>query len=441
MSIAGSQQRTLLELLAQLRPHWRRDRNLPARIQNSLARQRAFGARDRRLYRELIYTTLRYLPWVEAELDRDADSAVQLIAWLAADSRVTERFRAAFASDWPVCPPSVREKKEIVTGRLSQATAFSRLAAEPATSLLPDWFHEHCPAAFASHEVDALLARAPLWIRIQTSDTAPIIAEFAQLGWRWTADDTLSSAWRLEDQVNVTKTRVFETGLIEVQDLGSQLLLESCGIAPGARWLDACAGAGGKTLQLAALLGPNGQIDASDIRTDALRELAVRATRAGIVVSHNASRTRDDEHRHLSGNAKAAHFAPLRILTTAADSVYDGVLVDAPCSGSGTWRRAPHLKWTTTPSHIEAAATKQRQLLAGFSDRVRTGGQLIYATCSLSRLENEDVVRAFLSTHADFAIERPRKSFRASQSEFGLIFLPSQHDTDGFFVSCLRRRA
>src|SRR6266542_1913745 len=132
MSIAGSQQRTLLELIAQLRPHWRRDRNLPARIQNLLARQRAFGARDRRLYRELIYAMLRYLPWVEVELDRDADSAVQLIAWLAADSPVTERFRAAFVSDWPACPRSVTEKKEIVASRLGNAPEFSQLMTRAA---------------------------------------------------------------------------------------------------------------------------------------------------------------------------------------------------------------------------------------------------------------------------------------------------------------------
>lgn len=392
MSHAGSQQRTFLALLGQLRPHWRRDRNLPARIQQLLARNRAFGSRDRRLYRELIYTTLRYLPWIEPALDREPDEAVRRVAWLAADLPATKAFRAAFATGEP--------------------------PGGDKTELLPAWFREHCPEAFEPAQLDTFLARAPLWLRLQTSDTARVTAEFTRLGWLFEFSSILPSALRLIDEVDVTKTAAFADGLIEVQDLGSQLLLASAGITPGERWLDVCAGAGGKTLQLATLLGSAGHVDAHDIRPAALQELATRAARAGLV---NVT---------------------ILSATPTATALYDGVLVDAPCSGTGTWRRAPHLKWTTTHEQIAAAAALQRQLLTHFATHVRPGGRLIYATCSLSRHENDVVAAAFLAAHPHFSATPPAPTFAAGLSASPtLTLLPATHNADGFFVATFRRHS
>lgn len=416
MSVAGSQQRTLLQLLAQLQPHWHRDRNLPARIHLLLARNRAFGSRDRRLYRELIYTTLRFLPWIEPDLSDNPESAVKTIAWLAADLPATVRFRAALVADWPACPADVAQKAEVLRNSRTRpkdaASAGATRDFNPEI-LLPAWFRAHCPGAFSPAELNVLHARAPLWLRLQAPDVAPIAEEFAQLGWKWEIADALPSAIKLLDEVDVTKTKAFENGLIEVQDLGSQLLLESVGITPGQRWLDACAGAGGKTLQLARLLGAAGHVDAADIRPAALQELSLRAKRA------------------RSSN--------ITVLSAAPSGTYDGVLVDAPCSGSGTWRRAPHLKWTTSEPDIIDAARLQSSLLAQFSERVAPGGRLIYATCSLSQRENEDVVRPFLLQHPTFESELIPAPHGAESRGGGLTFLPSLHNTDGFFVAAFRR--
>jgi 16S rRNA (cytosine967-C5)-methyltransferase len=122
------------------------------------------------------------------------------------------------------------------------------------------------------------------------------------------------------------------------------------------------------------------------------------------------------------------------------EPIYDGVLVDAPCSGSGTWRRAPHLKWCTTPADVAAHAARQQELLARFGRLVRPGGQLIYATCSLSRLENQQTVVAFLAAQQDFTAVSPVRPFGGGFDETGLTILPAQYDTDGFFVAALRRR-
>ncbi len=389
MSVAGSQAQTFLRLVQHLRPRWRTDHALPRTIQSLLAGERRFGSRDRRLYRELLYTTLRHLPWIEPHLDAAPDEAVRRVAWLAAESKATAEFRAAFAT--------------------GEAPSGDR------AELLPAWFRAHCPEIFAGAELDAQFRRAPVWLRLQTDDPARIFEEFDERGWAWRRSDVLPSAVEWRADADVTQTAAWRDGQIEVQDLGSQLLLETIGVEPGARWLDACAGAGGKSLQLARLLGRAGTVEAHDIRPAALEELQLRARRAGVP------------------NLRTLPRGP-------ATTPYDGVLVDAPCSGSGTWRRSPHLKWTTTPGLVAERAQLQAALLAQFAAHVRPGGRLVYATCSLSSAENEAVVDAFLRAHPGFLPAPFARTFGAEpRGAAGLLLMPARHDTDGFYVASLRR--
>lgn len=399
MSLTGSQQKVFLRLLGTLRPHWHRDANLPSRIQEVFAANRSFGSRDRRLYRELIYTALRYLPWIEPLLDHDPSLATKRVAWLAAELPATSSFRSALVQDWPPCPPSVSAKA-------------SFLNTNP-DDLLPAWASRHCSEAAVSPDLDALHTRAALWLRLSAAHIDAVLAEFTAKGWTFERPPILPTAVRVWSEVDVTKTDAWQKGWFEVQDLGSQLLLETVSFPPNGRWLDACAGAGGKTLQLSALAGANAKIDAYDIRVQALKELSIRATRAGATNIH--------------------------VLEAEPSQPYDGVLVDAPCSGSGTWRRSPHLKWTTSAANVTQAAEKQLQLLTRFSALVRPGGQLVYATCSLSRMENEDVVAAFLASHVQFEPAPPARPLAVTPRSVGLAILPARYDTDGFYVATLRR--
>ena len=399
MSVASSQQQVFLRLLRALRPRWHRDQALPRQIQLLLSGNRAFGSRDRRLYRELLYTTLRYLPWIEPWLERDPDRAVKIAAWLAAEIRDTRAFRAGTCADWPGLP-SLAARAEFL-----QASSIE---------LLPAWFKDHCPAVFEPRELEAQLARAPLWLRLQTPNPGDVAREFDALDWRSKPSPALPSAWRMLEEVDVTKTDAYAAGRIEVQDLGSQLVLESIAITPGDRWLDACAGAGGKTLQLSQRVGPAGTVEAHDIRPAALDEMLERAERAGL--------------------------ENIRVTAQPADAGYAGVLVDAPCSGSGTWRRAPHLKWTTMPEIVAARAQLQRTLLDRFAACVQPGGLLVYATCSLSDQENAAIILDFLAHHREFSAEAPARTFGFKPTATGLTILPARHDTDGFFVASLRRR-
>lgn len=396
-TVAENQGRTFQQLLAELRPFFRSDRNLPARIQQRLARERRFGSRDRRLYRELLYTAIRFLPWIEeCELISDQHALAAVVA-LATPIPAVVPLKAALADGLGELPVLLREKGKIL--------GVSR-------PLVPDWTADECPLAVLSPNLDVLHTRSPLWLRLQTAHPESVYDEFRNRGWTWRTSLILPEAVEVLSDADVTSTDAFKHGRFEVQDLGSQLLLAAVEPLKNQRWLDACAGAGGKTLQLARLLGPGGSVVAHDIRPAALEELAERARRAALT--------------NVSISPRPA-------------GVYDGVLVDAPCSGTGTWRRSPHLKWCTSSETIREAAELQKNVLAQFSAHVAPGGVLVYATCSLCRQENEGVVESFLAGHREFSPLACPQVFGAAQSSFGLTFWPAIHNTDGFFVSAMRR--
>jgi len=392
MAIAHGQRLRFLGLLARLGPAGE-GTGFPARVEALIKAERSAGSRDRRLYRELLYTYRRFQPWLRG---LGEDALVARVATLCADTVATRPFRECFAS-----PDSV--------------TGLDRRL------LLPDWLADECPAALTEPLLSLLNQRAPLWLRLQGSHDAEVLAEFESLGWMSEPAAFPPGARRMAAEVDLTRTQVFEQGLLEVQDIGSQLILAAVNPEPGTRWFDACAGAGGKTLQLASLLGPQGRVDAHDVRPSALQELRLRASRAGF----------------LEGNP-ARRGAAVRVLA-APEGLYDGVLVDAPCSGSGTWRRSPHLKWCTTPETVRRSAALQAAILARHAAQVRPGGRLVYATCSLCRTENEAVIAAFLAANPAFA-PVPLSLPGLAESQPGCLpLLPGPFDGDAFFVACLRR--
>jgi len=449
---AENQAQIFLKLLDELRPHWRSDVSLPERIQRLLASDRRFGSRDRRLYRELIYTTLRYLPLIETLLDKekvDGKATTPALAEAATGDPVEAAKRVAeLASDTPEVATFCKglgivvDAPPIIDGGSAEKTFLrtpsggaqsKRICAPPPDKLYPDWFWNECPTAYAPEECAALHRRAPLWLRLQGNTEGELAhalrdteTEFAARGWPLEQSEILANALRAPTDADVTNTESFRRGLFEVQDLGSQLVLGSQRIPAGTHWFDACAGAGGKTLQLAQILGPSGKVTAYDVRPEALAELRVRATRARLT------------------NIEIIDALP------PEGTYFDGVLVDAPCSGTGTWRRAPHLKWVTTRERVRDYAKQQLALLKQFSNYVRPGtgapkdkrggrmtdeefaklgGRLIYATCSLCRSENEMVIAAFQADCDDFLVQWAMHTI-----------MPAKHDTDGFFLSVSLRR-
>jgi 16S rRNA (cytosine967-C5)-methyltransferase len=396
-TIAGSQGRTCLQLIAEMRPLVRGNRSLPAWIQTRLAKEKRFGSRDRRLYRELLYTAVRYWPWMEELASRGEDKLLNAVVWLAADSPATAPLKAMLPVHLRQPPTQDVENRAKILG--------------VAAPLLPEWVADECPRAAEPEELNVLHSRAPVWLRVQTQDLRQVTSELDALGWAWRSSHLAPDALELLGDVDITRTKAFEHGWVEVQDIGSQLLLRKVGVLGGTNWLDACAGAGGKTLQLGFLVGPGGSVTAHDVRAEALKELEARCRRA---------RLRNVQvNRHPTGK-------------------FDGVLVDAPCTGSGTWRRAPHLKWCTEREDIVRAARLQSELLARYATHVAPGGRLVYATCSLCRTENYGVANSFLERNREFRPVRLDGS-DGSTSDLGVTFWPSRHNGDGFFVAAFER--
>ncbi len=232
---------------------------------------------------------------------------------------------------------------------------------------------------------------------------------------------------RLERRVNVQGLRTFRLGWFEMQDEGSQILSLLLGDVRGKHVVDACAGGGGKTLHLAALMNNEGELSAVDVDPKRLEQLSLRARRAGATVTRLLEVRRDkDVIAQLSGGA-------------------DAVLVDAPCSGSGTLRRNPWLRLTLTRESAGKFLGLQKQVLESSARLVKPGGRLVYATCSLLRGENEGVVEHFLSSRQDFSLEDARSILRAQGIEPGsdspyLQLRPDQGPSDGYFAAVLRRR-
>ncbi|MBN1210004.1 MAG: RsmB/NOP family class I SAM-dependent RNA methyltransferase [Myxococcaceae bacterium] len=233
----------------------------------------------------------------------------------------------------------------------------------------------------------------------------------------------------LETRVNIFSLESFREGLLELQDEGSQLLGMLVD-APPTRVVDACAGAGGKTLQLAAQMKNRGDLHALDVDARRMDELRKRARRAGV---HNV-RT---QLIPPEGPAAQEALAPLK-------EKADRVLVDAPCSGTGTYRRKPDARYRLTPEDLANHVARQKALLERFSTLVKPGGRLIYGTCSVLREENEAVVEDFLARHPDFSVRPvteelgPELGGKVSSGPF-LRLAPHLHGTDGFFGAILVR--
>ena len=290
---------------------------------------------------------------------------------------------------------------------------------EPVASagIAPAWLEARLAATLDRHEFPALLARAPLDLRVNrmraTVDEVRVRLPDAVPG--RLAPDCL----RLADGFAIEADPVFAAGLVEVQDEGSQLIALACDAQASMTVVDLCAGGGGKTLALAAAMGGEGRLIACDVDRARLDRLAPRAARAGVTV----------ETRLLDGGREAAALADLR-------AEADVVLVDAPCSGTGTWRRNPEARWRLTPARLDRLRETQAHVLALGAGLVRPGGRLIYAVCSLLEEEGGGPVDAFLARSPGWsAVQRPIPGGRAHGP--GVLLTPACDETDGFFVAAL----
>ncbi len=292
----------------------------------------------------------------------------------------------------------------------------------------PDWalapLRRRFGADFAA-EMAASLTPPPLDLRINPlkATREAMICRLRDIGFEARATRFSQRGIRLPGKVSLARLPGLGTGEIEIQDEGSQLVARLVDAKPGEKVVDFCAGAGGKTLAIAADMGNRGHLVACDVNEARLRRCAERLRRAGL---HNvetrilSSETDRWVKRHKGG--------------------FDRVLVDAPCSGTGTWRRNPDARWRAPELGLEGILALQARILASAARLVRPGGRLVYATCSMLREENEDQVAAFLAAHAAIRlVPLPEAAPELASLGGTLALTPAGHGTDGFFAAVLRR--
>ncbi|MDX5362710.1 MAG: RsmB/NOP family class I SAM-dependent RNA methyltransferase [Pseudazoarcus pumilus] len=381
---------------------------------------RQLGHRDRGLVAESVYGILRRLRWLRRLCGENATPRALLLAWLAR------------GEGW-----SARQFEGLVSPAEAEWIAsIKALEPEPASLAertdLPDWLAERLLATHDEAGVLALAAGlnrpAPLDLRVNIARISrdEVIADLRSDGIAATACPYSPQGIRLEGKPALQSHPRFLDGSFEVQDEGSQLLGFLVQPRRGELVVDFCAGAGGKTLHLGAMMRSTGRLYAFDVSERRLANLKPRAARAGLSNVHPAliAHERDARVKRLAGKA-------------------DRVLVDVPCSGLGTLRRNPDLKWRQSPEAIGEMRALQAGILAAAASLLRPGGRLVYATCSLLAEENDAVVDAFAAAHPQFraldAGELLRKQGIDIEMGARLQLLPHLHDTDGFFAAVFER--
>lgn len=297
---------------------------------------------------------------------------------------------------------------------------------------IPDWLLPRLQERFGPglfSEMAALSEPATLDMRANLLKGDRENARLSLAAEGWEATPTPYSPWglRIEGRRPVTDGPAFQSGLVEIQDEGSQLVALMVGATPGMRVVDWCAGAGGKTLALAGIMENRGQIVACDVSAPRLEGAVRRLRRAGV---HNVER-----HLVEAGDKWLKRRA----------GTFDRVLVDAPCTGTGTWRRNPDARLRLKESDLTELVPKQAMILDTAQTLVRKGGRLVYATCSLLSEENEAQVTGFLTRHPDFAVVPLQQAWPLlgpvpNQGDF-LALTPARHHTDGFFTAVMERTA
>jgi 16S rRNA (cytosine967-C5)-methyltransferase len=393
------------------------------------------GSSDRAAIAGLVYDALRRkssAAWLMGE----ANARAVLIGMLRRERGLDVAAIEALCSGARYAPAPLAEAEKTALAADAVADAPPHVAGD-----YPEWLDPHLARIFGDEraaEGAALSSRAPLDLRANTlaatrEDTLPKLAHLGAEAARWSPVGLRIRLGADAKSPAIHAEPAFIKGQIEIQDEGSQLAALLAGAKPGEQVIDLCAGAGGKTLALAAAMENHGQIYATDSDKRRLVAIHERIARAD---------ARNIQVRTPRGTANI-----LEDLTSRADLV----LIDAPCTGTGTWRRNPDAKWRIRPGALAVRLREQEAVLERAAALVKPGGRIAYVTCSVLAEENGDQARAFIGRHGDFSVEKPGNAITVLGeraylfaravliSDEGLLMTPRRTDTDGFFVSMLRR--
>ncbi|MEI6440866.1 MAG: RsmB/NOP family class I SAM-dependent RNA methyltransferase [Alphaproteobacteria bacterium] len=385
------------------------------------------GSKDRAYVSGLALDALRRRRSIGWQMGDDSPRAAILGVLAYEWDWSLDRIAEAVAEEFHGHGPLTEAERETLTTPIAMADAPASVQGDFPAWLEPSFlrvFGEH-----AAHEGAALSERAPVDLRVNTLKTDPARALKATSPLNAQALPELETALRIpapaasERAGSVETIPAFSKGWFEVQDLGSQIAAACAGDVKGAQVLDLCAGGGGKTLALAAAMGNTGQIYAYDSEARRLADTIRRGDRAGVRNLQIRSPVHDDALKGLDGRM-------------------DVVFIDAPCSGSGAWRRHPDTKWRLSEETFAKRQADQDAVLDLGSKFVKVGGRMVYVTCSVLAEEDEDRVAAFMARCPGFAVRPATTQFIQHLTPEGYLRLtPKSAGTDGFFVAVLERIA
>ncbi|MUP47151.1 RsmB/NOP family class I SAM-dependent RNA methyltransferase [Gramella sp. BOM4] len=375
-------------------------------IEKTLKRDKRWGSRDRSFIAETTYDIVRWKRlYAEIADVKEPFSREDLFRIFA----VWCVLRGIKLPDWPQFEGTPVRR---IKGKFDELSRIRKYRES-----IPDWLDELGASELGdkkwTQELKALNVQAPVVIRANSLKIKPseLAAKLEEEGIETSNLRNYPEALELKERANIFRTQAFKDGYFEVQDASSQRVAEFLDVQPGMRVVDTCAGAGGKTLHLAALMENKGQIIALDIYGNKLKELKRRAKRAG---AHNIDSRSIDSSKVIK-----------KLYGTA-----DRVLIDAPCSGLGVLSRNPDAKWKLQPEFLDSIRKTQIEILQKYSRIVKPGGKLVYATCSILPSENEKQVQQFLKTEegAEFTLKKEKK------------ILSHESGYDGFYMALLERK-
>jgi 16S rRNA (cytosine967-C5)-methyltransferase len=400
-------------------------------VANSFFRNRRFiGAGDRREVSTLVWGVLRarrHLGWWLEKFGAEATPRLLLGAQALFSGMTLHKIGMAFTAG-RYGPPPLSEAETIILEKFAGHTLEHPNMPDAVKYEAPDWIFPRLAAQFGpalKAEMAALASTAPLDLRVNALKATRDQAIAALAAENLQAQPTPYSPWglRLANRQSITGGKTFRDGLVEIQDEGSQLVALLVDAKPGMRVADYCAGAGGKTLAIAQMMENKGHIIACDVSAPRLEGAIKRLRRAGV---HNAE-------RHL--------LEPGDKWTKRQAAKFDRVLVDAPCTGTGTWRRNPDARLRLKENDLAEILPKQAAILDQAQKLLKIGGRIIYATCSLLREENEMQVEAFLARTPNFKRVPLAAPLPETLRGDALRLTPRANNTDGFYAAIMERTA
>jgi 16S rRNA (cytosine967-C5)-methyltransferase len=387
-----------------------------------------FGSRDRRLLSETVFAVFRWLGWLTPARAPDDTTACILASVL--DGVELPPALAALLPQTALPASDLHPVGNLeLKARAGALATFTHTTPPALTELVPAWTFDHVApttrtgnaAAFRERLVTAWQTPPPTWLRLKPGTRDATLAALHAAGLEAVAHPRSADAVRVKRGANLWALPRATAHTLDTQDLSSQAVGSVCAPQSRQNWWDVCAGSGGKALHLAALMRSRGTILATDTRASILEQFKRRQQDAGV---------RMIELRRWDGLKEPAPEGP-----------FDGILVDAPCSGLGTWHRNPDARWRLTEARLHELARLQAALLRVCAPSLRPGGTLVYATCTLTRLENQDVIDAFLKDHPGFVLSPFANPLDGKPCDGRLTIHPWDGPCNGMFIARLTRKA